>query len=72
VDAVVRSIDRRLGWIVQREDGSGPTLVCEPDQYEEARHHLVRHALAADVDAVLLTVHVVQGQAYVRREVLDR
>jgi hypothetical protein len=49
-------------WVVAREDGSGPTLVCPPDQYEQARHELVRRALADNVDAVLLTVHVVQGR----------
>lgn len=60
------------GWVVEREDGSGPSFVLEPEAYEEARHVLVRRALADGVDAVQFVIAVDAAGRHVVRQVLDR
>ena len=39
-------------WIVERDDGTGQTLACAPEAYEEARSLLLRRAFADDGEAV--------------------
>jgi len=61
-----------LAWVVEREDGAGRITAFEPEAYEQARHVLVRRALADDVDAVLVSVAVDEGTRRIVRQVIDR
>lgn len=61
-----------VAWVVQCEDGTGPSMTCAPDAYEEARSMLVKRALADEVEAVELTILLEEGKPHVRRHVLDR
>ncbi len=57
------------GWLVHREDGSGPVHTAPPEAYEEARSTLIRLAMEDDVPAVIL---VVNERGEVVREPVDR
>jgi hypothetical protein len=57
------------GWLLHRDDFSGPTLTACPEAFEEARSQLVRLAFEEDVDAVLM---LVDAEGVVVRTVLDR
>lgn len=61
-----------LAWVVAQEGGVGQITVCEPEAYEEARHIIVRRALADDVEAVQLVLMLEEGKARILRQVLDR